>query len=71
MTRFDVDMDTDPSELGAARCGELAGELRRELNRHNYLYYVKARPEIRLNTTLEAWTVGSGALCVGKSLSAE
>jgi DNA ligase (NAD+) len=46
VTRFDVDMDTDPSDLGAARSGELAGELRRELNRHSYLYYVKARPEI-------------------------
>ncbi len=41
-----MDMDTEPAELGLAKARDLAESLRGELNRHAFLYYVEARPEI-------------------------
>jgi len=40
------DLDTDPRDLTVEEALEEAEVLRRKIRRHNYLYYVEARPEI-------------------------
>ncbi|MGD2071335.1 MAG: NAD-dependent DNA ligase LigA, partial [Gemmatimonadota bacterium] len=42
----DLDLQTDPRDLSAARRAEVAEALRREIRRHDHLYYVEARPEL-------------------------
>jgi DNA ligase (NAD+) len=41
-----LDLETPPEELGASEAESLAEELREVIRRHDYLYYVEARPEI-------------------------
>jgi DNA ligase (NAD+) len=41
-----IDLETPPSELSPARAGELVQELREEIRRHDYLYFVKGVPEV-------------------------
>jgi DNA ligase (NAD+) len=46
LSQISFDLDTPADRLSRPQAESLAGELRRELNRHSYLYYVEARPEI-------------------------
>ena len=62
---LDLDLDTDVSSLSEEEARDQAGTLREELRRHDWLYYVEARPEIsdeaydrlfrRLRELEEAW----------------
>ncbi|HSG48293.1 MAG TPA: NAD-dependent DNA ligase LigA [Longimicrobiales bacterium] len=60
MNQFSFDLETPADKLDPAQAESLAAALREELNRHSYLYYVEARPEIsdaeydRLYRRLEA-----------------
>ena len=46
MSQTSFDLDTPADRLSRSQAESLAEALRRELNRHSYLYYVEARPEI-------------------------
>ncbi len=65
MSETSFDLETDPGDLGPERARALATGLQEALRRHNYLYYVEARPVIsdaewdrlfrRLQELEEAW----------------
>jgi len=42
----ELDLETQPQALSRAEAESQAGILRREIRRHNYLYYVGAKPQI-------------------------
>ncbi len=46
MAQDELDLETSPQAMSRAEAEVQAGALRRVIQRHNYLYYVEARPEI-------------------------
>ena len=46
MSQESLDLDTPPAELTESEVADLVEALRRVIRRHDYLYYVEARPEI-------------------------